>query len=424
MRRMLVVLVILAVCGLCPGCVPFISKDPGKCHVSPDGKWLAYLLEEGLYVTCPPEAAELSKTAYVRYCSLDRPDKVRSVNVAGWRGLRQWETSLSAGIGLAFAPSSEHVAVRGPTSISVIYLKTKKRWKVYAGEELIASVKWLSNVEIGYLSLARAAGDGSRVRGAWTFWRQRIDEPMERRTVIYRDAEEEEYHSWPPAPRSVKRGEYWSPDGRLVLLPARNGTMLLDVESSEVRPVGPAGCVLSESDAASWRADSAVVLWTGRENRIGGKRRAFLVNVVSNEEKDITQSFYSHRAVGLSWVQLDPLWTPDGKYVVGNAEDDGGFLIQPDPWEVVFVGKAVAKGDAKRAAKLERHGKQGARVERQPVPGMLTARVDGECVVAYDGEVLVELGQRGYGWIILPDGKRAATLTSNGKIVIRDIELH
>ena len=181
----------------------------------------------------------------------------------------------------------------------------------------------------------------------------------------------------------------------------------MNVVTGNVRRLEGNGALTS----AAWTRDGSRVLWV---SFVAADQacEAYLLDVAESESLKLTNHFRDMFRSGSP--ELAPLWTPDGRFVVGSNIELGGYLIQPKPWSVRRIGQ-----------KLQRPGEAVPTwVRRQAVPDVLIASWGSEeAAVDYGGKILKELGSGGFsGWTVLPEARQAVSVQPGNKIVITPVE--
>jgi len=382
------------------GCVS--GEFVGPMQVSPDGRWIAYLLERTQHFQSGPESIPLRQRIFVCWGQIAEAAKPRCIKVRDRAGAGLIR-SRSADTYLTFSPAATYLAVTTPHELLFIELKTGRSYRYAVGREMISSLGWLDDRNVGYVTHESKEGvffaDTRR-----TFWHQKIFEPVSQRRVIHVDPIVRYPNSaadWP--------WEYWSPDGRYVLCssPSRGASaQLLDTATGQVQRQRQDSGTLK---AAAWKPDSSTVVWTSywREHRL---YHTYLMTVPDGKVVDLTGKFC--QVFGRRQPWYDPLWTADGEFLVCSGLNIPGCLIRPVPWEVRILEKP--------SGKRGRGVPWASTLRRQPAPGILVmAGPGGEIAVDYEARIIKHLGCGGLtGWTVLPDGKQAVSVQPGNKIVV------
>jgi hypothetical protein len=396
---------LLVPCVLMVGCIfPVGYPDrQGRVQFAPDGQTVAYVWLDNLAISDLTKAAVFSDTASVRWCSITTPGKQHSASIDS-AFLTAGGDPTESHVHLVFSPDSRHLAAVGPRHLVMIELGSGKHWQMAAEGEEISSLAWLGNEEIVYAAHRRP----SKVPGWYssrTIWRQGIhDPPKARKALLHEDK------IMVPGSYSIEWNlERWAPNGQYVVFSSSPGwsqRKLLSVATGEVSTIGRLG---GSTLGVAWRRDGSAVFCRARTDE---DSEAILVDPKTGRVRDFSAQF--RRAFPGRDPLLDPVWTPDGKYVL-TALGENGCLVGLDPWEVIPVGRRL----------MERHPWSGAYVEVSalPIAGWLRARyIDKHYVVNYSGNRLGEI-ENGPFWTCSPDGKRTAQVDEHKRVVIGDLRL-
>jgi hypothetical protein len=339
----------------------------------------------------------------------DNLDTRQARLIAARRGDEAKGSQLCLETHLLFSRTGGHLAVVSPGKLVFLELATSATSVCELSNERITSACWLDEATLGCVSYSTPKGDGDPV-ARWV-WRQKRDEAIEKRVVIYNDLDIQ-FH----VPTLLDEGgewpfEYWSADGRNVVLhaaPRWGRVQVLAIETGAVRSYGPEDVGFTR---ASWnRAGTRVVcIVYGRAEEA---YRAFLLDVTKEEITDLSREF--REMFPKCEPDLDRYWTPDDRFLVGSNLNSGGYLIQPRPWEVRLLGKKLLGGAQVNPPF----------VRSQAAPGLLIfRRVAEEVVIDYEGNEVKSLGRKAMsGWTILPDGKRVVSVWLGNKLVMETIK--
>jgi len=423
--RLLCVFLLLGVCleGCSP--VPRSAEHSGRVHFSPDGEWVAYLWGKNWFVQSGPEPVMVRQTIWFCWAKATEPGRQRRLKIAE-SGAVKHGSSMLGQVHFEFSAEGSHVAIACPGRLVIVDLKTGDRRDIRLGDgEVISSLRWLDSKTLGYVTYVKS-GEGAGAQIRRTFWRQAVYEGPDARTAIHVDTSIEYAVASLPGEGIVDEWpqEYWAPNGRYVIFrgASRPGSArLLVVESGEVRSMGPGDAALV---AAAWKPDSSAVFWI---SSTGFRKpcRAFLL--ILSDAKPIDLSADIRRIFGNFEPRIEPLWTPDGQFVVGSTLELGGYLIRPRPWEVRLLGQALKSSGGLDGASVGPEFREmfggldvPPEVRRQPAPGILIASWGSNtAVVDYKGRVLQRLGDGGHsGWTVSPDGRKAVSVQLGGKIVV------
>jgi hypothetical protein len=370
----------------------------GQVIVSPDGRLAGYLTAKESYVPWPPGSIRTRQEVSLAWSPTAKVTNARSVEIEKW-GISRHGESLFGQTHFAISPDSSRIAAVYPGGLLFVHTSTGvcRRYTVERGERIV-SLAWLDDDTVGYSSYRELPGD-EPTRIERTIWRQRFDQGMAERSVIHRDED---------FPRRLTYSmdwstEFWSPDGRYVLLEVtrREEAYLLDVARKALRKLPGEGSVKE----ATWGRDSRKVLWHGFVNHV---RTAYLHDLVTGKTVDLSDNWrqlFCGREPG-----LEPLWTPDNRFIAGCNRELGGYLLSPDPWEARLIGKSLMQPDDAVPPYLR----------AQPAPGLLVSFPHGEAVYDYHGRLVRQLGRGGaFGWTVLPGGKTAVSVENEKRTITK-----
>ncbi|MEX0885484.1 MAG: hypothetical protein WD009_03500 [Phycisphaeraceae bacterium] len=289
-------LLAVTVIMLLPACASG-SSTFGRPVMDDNGQWLAFLTGEEVSVPWFMKHVRLREQVSFHWAPVDDLEQVRRIEVAD-RGIGESCTGLLGACHFRYAPDGRHVAIVTPQGIRIVDLAGgAARWLLADSSETVGSLQWMGDGELVYASYRWPEdANGHAVR---TFWRQRID--AEERQVVHRD-DQVRFGVWPrllPYNFGNKPNEFWSSDGRSVLFrgSGRDGEAhLLQIETGELQRIGN-GVPLRQ---ASWNRRRSQVFWYGWERGGDRRPRAFSLNVVDGEIKDLSESF--ERVFGQSEV--------------------------------------------------------------------------------------------------------------------------
>lgn len=366
-----------------------VSSEPAV--FSPDGTMVVFQWWEREVVGFGPEPGFLKQGVFIKWCQASNASEVKTAKVDevgfGWR-----HNLVQSYVGFAVSPDSRRVAVVSRGTLSCIDLKDGRHWRLSKEGERVTGMAWLSGEVVGYST--------HRTRGR-DVWLQNVLEPSNGRESVFREEGAQE---------SDLR-ESWSPTGKHVLLMDRyddedgtQETRLLSVEDGEARTI--AGWVPGSDWGVAWKPDGTRVLLVC-SSYIGEKM--ILVEAGTGAVKDLSGEW---KGVSSSWPDVEALWTADGKYVIARILDEGAFLIQPEPWSVIELGKKLGRwrGGARGTPKVF----SPAWIYWLAVPGLV--RSDDGFAVDYEGKKLVDLDR---GWRVLsPDGKMTAEVDEAGYVKV------
>lgn len=385
-------------CGSCSGAIL------NHVHASPNGNWVAYLSAWETYIPAGPEPIEMSEVVTLYWAPTDNVKARQSLRIGAHFGERARGSQLWSETHLTFSPQGEHLAVTWPGSLLFIELATGRKNACELKHERVTSFCWLDEETLGYVTYAvDLDGDGRLGR---TVWRQRWNEPIGQRAPIHHDPDIR--FSVPPMLYDEDGWwfvEFWSPDGRYVLLPGAGESGPPQLLATSGGPPQPCFAKQFDLARASWNHAGTQVLCQVSD-RTNDASCVLLLDVPSGDVTDLSREFREMFSKPYLYPNLK--WTPDDRFLVGSDLRLGGFLIQPTPWEVRLLGK--------------KHAPQAQAppwVHHQPAPGLLTVRhVMQETIIDYEGNVVKSLAGPTSTWTLLPDGKRAVGVFYPNKLVV------
>ena len=398
------IITLALICFALSGCSTSSDEGSRGVQISPNGEWIAYLWYEREYVQRGPEPVPVRETVSLCWSATATPQKITCLPLGEWDPDQSAEF-LSSQTHLVFSHKGRCLAIVQPGRLLFVDLVSGQTGIHELADEVTTSLSWLDEQTVGYVTYKKS-GLGEDDKTERTFWRQRFDQSVAERTAIHCNVDIryplptilDEGQDWPQ--------EFWSPDGRFVLFrdPSRRGSpCLLKIVTQKVQGLQHSGAL----EAAAWRRDSSQVVYTVCTGYQAYQE--FLLDISRGDLLDLTSQFRD--VFQTSKPYLEPLWTPDGQFVVGSNLELGGYLIRPQPWSVNLIGKKLqGPGDT-----------VGPWVRGQVVPGMLVARIaPNEAVVDYNGKILKVL--TGTSWTVLPGGKQAISVQLGNKIAVASLE--
>ena len=409
----LTVLVGLALLSTNLGCIlEFPYSYSSSLTVSSDGSIVAYVRSNNTVLSYGGHTGkELNGEEIVRYRPVNQAFGLKSVRVYSYTGASPSGYIEGMLPIIKFSPDSRHLGVLTRGVLSCIDLETSRLWSLAPSDERVTTFSWIGSDEIAYVGQPN-----NRV-----FFRHKIDDPPGERKIIHKGAGPaiQEY-SFP--------NEYWSPRGRFVIYkqPDR-GFVLLEVHTGVVRSFDAPPAAAMQ---AAWKHDGSAVLCASYDKNHSPKA-AVLIDLRTGESLDLSEQFV-HAFTDPFRTELDPDWTPDGKYIIVNTVRRGGFLIQLKPWNVIPIGERLV-------SHLGRHYEpyiykddpqpDPPWIHSFPIVGWMKVDAGGrDYAVDYAVQRLVRLG----GWATesiypivsaLPTGVRIVELTAFGGIKVRNIDL-
>ena len=359
----------------------------------------------------PHNGKELSGEEIVRWRIISQPFGLKSVKVYSYTGDSPSGYIEGMHPSIKFSPDSRRLAVLAHGILSCIDLETARLWPLAPPDERVTTFSWIGPDEIAYVGRPHNR----------EFFRHKIDAPPDTREVIHAGAG--------PALQGIFfPNEHWSPRGRFVVYKLLGrGFELLEVHTGLVRSFEASPTPLLQ---VSWKPDESAVLCVScDENR--SPRAAVLIDLRTGESLDLSEQ-YASAFSDPRRTELDPAWTPDGKYFIVNTWSGGGFLVQPNPWRIIPVGErlvGVLGGRFSPDRGNEPPRNPPPSVHSFPVAGWIKVLAGGkEYAVDYALEHYVRLGgwasQRNFPKIVSsPKGDRTFELAPFGGIKVRSLDL-
>lgn len=368
----------------------------GRIAISPDGQWAGWMYSKTRYAHRGPETIPVDQQIYFSWASTTDLSAKQSVLVLRDKASRH---HIDGQFHFAFSRGGKWAAVVSPERLTFIETATGLLRENHLTGEVVSSMRWLNDETLAYVSYS-----GSKR----TFWRQGCSRPVAERTAIYSDVTEY------PLPKLLYEGldwprEFWSPDGRYALFsgPGMAGSAdLLATGTGEVKAIEK-GVVVS---CASWDNAGRRVFWISSTSD-GEDYGGHLLNVaglISIDLGDAVRDAFPESEPG-----VEPVWTPDDRFIVADSSERGGCLIQLEPWQV-FVPCGTWKPGSPSAPTLR----------LQPAAGVLTQYLiaTDETAISYDGTVIEKLGSGGMsGWTVITD-REAVSIWPGNEVVVREIE--
>ena len=380
---------------------------------SPDGRRVAFVWVKNLDWPIGFEPPTLSQTAYVRWCTIDRPTNRKSVKVDSF-GPSKSGYSIQTFIDLMFSPDSRHLAVLSPHLVTIIDLESETKWRLTRGGEIVTSLVWLGNEEVAYAAHSNIGGH--KEVADRTFGRHKIHSRSDERVAIYAEkGVETGIDTW----TGYALLEHWSPAGRYVifLTPSPVGRFhLLDLDRRSIRPFGHPS--VSSWKGVSWKPDGSAAVCV---SQVGMQKpdEALLIDAATGETYDFSESFAE--VFGEFSPRIGPLWPAGSEYFIANDLELGGCLVRPRPWRVIQVGKQLCKHlgtpDAKPPSIYRLPQANWVRVQAKAGTALSESEWYGfDC----ERERFVELADAGWAWS--SDGRRNGKVKYDGTIIIQEVD--
>jgi hypothetical protein len=380
-------------------------------HFSPDGSTIAYTYADRIDLPLPPEVPTLHSTVYLQWCPMDRIKSYQSMKIDSYG--KSYGSFVQDQFALLFSPDSRHIAVKSPRYLEVVDLENQTRHRLTGPDELVTSMGWLGNKEMVYVVHKKTGSEKHGAGSTRQIFRHTIGESPGKRLLLYEQFDYRgNYH------------DYVSPTGEYVVFMSQGYSdgffYLLNVQAGKVEAFSEKK---AKCQAVSWKPDGSCVFCLSSTG-------AMLLYPQEGRIKDLSDNYDNAFRRHLAFApEIDPRWTPDGRFIVINSTKMGGSLVCPDPWRVVPLGKLlVGYLEEKENQRVYRDPQDSYPILYvQPYPGwvriwlcLVTDKkptMRGETVVLERMNYLVDYeGQRfipmkpsfspGGAWTITPDGKK------------------
>lgn len=368
---------------------------------SPDGKNVLYLQEE--HVEEPAVHGRIwSRTVSLHWCRASDPATISSTAIETLGPEFKGDVEVP-NLQVKWSRSGLRIGVLTPDKLVLVDVSSGEKTEVRDGQ--VMGFGWLSDRELAYCS--------RRTRGAMqehVVCRQ--DFTGERKTEIvafpeYPGTNLELDFSW---------RTHWSPSGEYVIFlePSHRGQFYcVNLFDGTKRAFGQMDV---SDEGVAWAPDSKHAFCVSYNAKPENAYEALLLEAATGRLSDCAMGF--ERAFGKASPTLQPVWTPDGKYVLANHVYTCGFLLRPDPWEVTPIGRIVA-------TKLPNATTPW--LFSLPVPGWVGVLPTGNIgdspikyAVDYSGERVCALGELGDDWSVSPDGTSIAVFV-NEAVTVRTL---
>lgn len=343
-----------------------------------------------------------SRTISLHWCATGSPDEQSSVIVdtlgIGFAGY----AAIAADI--KWSPSGTRIGVLTPQKLVLVDAKAKTVKTFEDGR--ITSFAWLSDDEVAYC--ARRTGKGVQRR---VICRQKMDQTQRSNVVEF---------GWYPA-NDYSWQEHWSPSGQYVVVmePAIGGQFqMVNVLDATSRPFGQTN---AHDEGVAWSRDSRQAFCVSETVGPNDAYEATLVSVGGSIVANCSRRYQETFAAGKQRPRLEPFWTADGTYVIGNAARDGGYLIQPNPWQAVHLGQILSS-----RSEVPKTSTNLPWLFWLPVPGwagVLPTGNEGDSptkyATTYAGQSFVPLVNTRGIWAISPNGTAVATVDNEKHVRVQ-----
>ena len=384
------------------GCIG-IRSGRGSIAFSPDGTHISYLREDRLEELVV-DGKIWSRNISLLWCSVSDPATESSAAIETLGAEFRSYIHVPC-LEAKWSPESSRIGVLTPHKLIIVEANSRKKTEIRDGT--ITSFAWLSDEHCAYLT--RRLG-----RNTQRLVICRVDLDTQQKTDVF---------AFPERPRNLSIGSGdWSPSGKFLILMEPDGGRqyhCVNVFDGTVRSLG-------QTDAynvgVAWAPDSSRAFCVSGKVGPGDRYEALMLDPETGVTVDCTAGF--HQTFAGHAPSLAPLWTVDGKYVLINALDIGGHLVQPDPWEAVPLGQKLAPRFT-----VPKLSKTKPWLFRLPVPdwvGVLPTGNVGDSPVKYaadySGEQVRTLLENCDYWAISPDATVAATIGQDNRVRILKLD--
>lgn len=382
------------------------GSNVGDLTFSPDGEQICYLREDKIEEKVV-DGKVWFRSISLHWCSTNNPASRRSIHIDSLGRDFGHSTVLRK---VKWSPGGSWIGVLTPHRLTAVATDTGDKCEIRDGA--ISSFAWCSKNEVFY----------STNRRIWSKRRPvicREDLSTRQRTdvVTFADRPVEEVGG--------HRG-YWSPSGRWAILmePSHVGQYsCVDASLGTVHAFGQHDAYVV---GVSWMPDSSHAFCVSGRVGMETLHEAVLYEPATATVVDCTggfrQTFRDDRH-----LHIEPVWTPDGHYVLVNSLNAGGTLVQPDPWKVIPLGRLTSP---------QLTGLGPLRINPTlfwlPVPGWIGVRptgtyADSPYVADYSGKRVVPLLVRDgppavVPHAVSPDGTMGAIIGVDGHLRICSLD--
>jgi Tol biopolymer transport system component len=329
------------------GCRPHSSESAVQAEFSPDSsRWVSATVRSRSAPGLPNPGGPkpLSETAMVQWVDTAAPGKVHSVLVGS-------EESRGRGIDVMFrlSPDGRRIVVCSQGRLKVIDLQTEQMRILSAGDGIVTSMAWRGNRELVYaehLQTPETPGHFGANLSQRTVCRLEVDGPARAPLVVLRQ------HHIKGAIANGRRydtQEVWSPDGRHAVLKSstREGRLqVLDVDCGSTFDIEtPVISLTNMPSRITWKTDGSAVAYIGEAAT--GEPTGLKIDLATKAVVDFSQSL--RRSPPIDGITVEPLWTPDGEFILLNAYrastgtwGSGGFMVRTSSWQCTSMRDAGA----------------------------------------------------------------------------------
>ncbi|NOZ21963.1 MAG: hypothetical protein GXP25_12850 [Planctomycetes bacterium] len=379
--------------------------NPGRMWLSPDGKFVAYQWVERKDLPLPPEMPTVETKVYLRWCALAYPTKQQSLLMID-AGKKYRTVAAESLVNVVFSPDSKRMAVVTPERLMIVEVASDRRWDLDTPDQVITSLVWTGDDQVAYAAHSNPRGFAGDKTDRTLYLRKAQDLKGVGAITLY-SATYDGGSFW-----GIER---WSPRGRYVIFRNQRHGADLRLFDASTKTITAFGAQNSYTVGVSWKPDESAAVCVSQVIGGAGPCEALLLDPATGKTEDLTEHFA--KAFGNDALDLPPLWTPDGRYVIVNTLKRGGCLVSPKPWKLVPVVELLLK-------KMGRANEQAGYIFPLLAKGWVRCWFSGtDYAVSYGGATSVTLGPAdapGAGWRMTPDGDAAVTVDRSGQILVRD----
>jgi hypothetical protein len=389
------------------GCVG-PARGWGQPSFSPDGEQVCYIREDSIEEKVV-DGKTWCHSVYLHWCNVNNPGGSRSIHI-GWFG---WNVGCpNVPVKVKWSPDGRRIGVWTPHQVTLVDVRSGVKKVLQDG--IITGFAWRPDGGLSYLT-HRIDGETQVIVVCLT------DSGCNQRSDIF---------TFPQRPTTADwAAGHWSPSGeRLVVMdPGRSQRFhCIRTGDGTTRSFGQEG---ARDAGVAWTPDSSRAFCVSRKIGPRGDYQAFLLDAANDSIVDCTSGFQStfaqHRP------SIESAWTVDGRYVIANALDVGGYLIQPSPWQALPLGQIAAM----RIPQAKHQKNTNPWLFRLPIAGWVGVVPTGNFgdspvlyASDYTGQRLVPLPEGCSGAVyrggpgsasISRDGTKIATTSGDGVVSIR-----
>ena len=382
---------------------------PRGLVVSPRSDVAAFLWMDELWGVNDRGEERLVRGALdARWFPLGSPLSTNSIRLSSYTEHPEWHQDPPDPAPIKFSGDGLHLVALDAGALYCVDTRTKSARRLTHEDEVVTTFAWLSTDEIGYASSFKRR----------VLYRQGIGAPAAERLAVYDDG-------FVSTIKCDTQREWWSPDGRFVVLRKLEGGYEL-VSTAPNYFARRLGGTSLKYDLVVWKPDSSCVIILARDRDMI-VRHVILAQAPSGDFSDLSGPFVET----FPDPMFDSSWTADGQYLIVNSSRFGGCLVRLDTWDVIRVGERLPSikflwirvGDKSRTPF----------VWGVPIQGWVKATLgidefSPEVAVNYERWSVVTLmnylvASSPPGAVLAPDGKHAVAVNRLGGIQVRRIDL-